>query len=126
MNNSTEGGFAVETMQIMCVQAQAQMVDLMEDIAQARQVFTAQRDGCAAQLDALAEEQVEYAQEQMQLIDHETANFAALQVQCPGQLCLSHFGHLNIVKFSGQITIQTIFSTVLCLACCYAIQLLTR
>ena len=65
----------------MFAQAQAQMVNLMEDIAQARQIFTAQRDGCAAQLDALAEEQAEYAQEQMPLIDHESADFAALQVQ---------------------------------------------
>ena len=78
----------MEHMQVMRVQAQAQMVDLMEDIAQARQVFTAQRDGCAAQLDALAEEQAEYAQEQMQLIDHDTADFAVLQVQLPGRVCL--------------------------------------
>ena len=64
------------------------MMELMDQIAQARQLFTAQRDGCAAQLDALAEEQAEYAQEQLQSPVSETANFAELQVQCPAGLCL--------------------------------------
>lgn len=66
----------------VATQAQAQMVELMEDIAQARQLFTAQRDGCAAQLDALAEEEAEYAQEQQQqqLPNADLADYAALQV----------------------------------------------
>lgn len=64
------------------------MLELMDQIAQARQLFTAQRDGCAAQLDALAEEQAEYAQEQLQSPVSEAANFAELQVQCSDGLCL--------------------------------------
>lgn len=56
------------------------MLHLMEEIAQARQTFTAERDACAAQLDTLAEEQADLEQEQAQSAHRPTDDLSALQV----------------------------------------------